>query len=582
MANTFNFLEVKFRELTDNIKDYVRSLYNKSDINLTSASPYSHIIEAITKINEGAMMYLKNTLMYFDVNNKDNKNPKIIRAWARIAGYNPSRNLSSTGTLMLKLKPSESPSSAGRSQIVIPKNTHIECLVNSLTYYIDFTSDFTTFTLEKNKPIYLPITQGKVHTQTFTGTGGQEQSYTVVLPDGQTAEQFRVSVKVNGEYWARKEHFFDMFSGEKAWYMRTGIDGAVDIYFGTDDFGSMPPRASEIAVTYTVSNGAQGNIPSVEPNIFTFTDEVYDGFGEVVDMESLFDIFIDGEVSLGADMESTEFTKKVIPYASRNFVLARPEHFIFLLKRLNQFSQIDAFTTEKGTELDNNDPEDDSVVYIMLVPDIMLYLQGGVSYFNIDTSAFYLDDREKDKIKNYIKTQGIISTGVTMKILDPKIKKYAVNIYLRLFEDAVEDNVRSVILTQLSDFFSSMERRGRIDKSGVIKIIEEIDGVDSVMVEFVSEDNELYHLDFEKYKESLTAENPDEDPDKIEKEGYEPSRVIGLDPDLGDIVYNKDEIPIIRGGWFTRNNIFIKETPEDRGYTPVNITVKGRSKRKLF
>ena len=43
-----------------------------------------------------------------------------------------------------------------------------------------------------------------------------------------------------------------------------------------------------------------------------------------------------------------------------------------MLKRLNVFSQIDAYTTEKGGEMDDGDPNDDSVVYIFLVPNITI------------------------------------------------------------------------------------------------------------------------------------------------------------------------------------------------------------------
>ena len=32
MANTFDFLEVKFQELTTNVNNWVKSLYNKADI----------------------------------------------------------------------------------------------------------------------------------------------------------------------------------------------------------------------------------------------------------------------------------------------------------------------------------------------------------------------------------------------------------------------------------------------------------------------------------------------------------------------------------------------------------------------
>jgi hypothetical protein len=339
----------------------------------------------------------------------------------------------------------------------------------------------------------------------------------------------------------------------------------------------------EIEVRYVVSDGSLGNIPHLLVNDWTFVDDVYDGFGVSVDVESNFNIFIENEISLGGDSETPQFTKQILPYVSRNFVLARPEQYIFMLSRLNVFSQIDAFTTEKGTENDNEDTSDDSVVYLFLIPNIALFTTGGNSYFDLSLNAFILEDAEKQKIAQYIRTQGTLAVGTSLKILDPVIRKYVLNVFVRIFDDAIEDNVRSEILDATSDYFINLERRGRIPKSDIIRVIEDIDGVDSVSVEFISNANEEYHLEFEKFKTSVMMDNPNVNPDEIVMEGYEPNRVIGLDPLLGDIVYTKNELPMIRGGWETRDGVFYNETPQTRGLGSVNISInQQRSKRKLF
>lgn len=582
MANTFDFLEIKFKELSDNVKTYIKDLYNKSNTTFSPASPYWNIMEVILKIHEKSMLYLKNSLSIFDLNNPDNKSSKITRTWARVAGHNPSRNLSATGTIYLKLKPSSDISDIGRGEIVIPNKTQLLCVANSLNYFIDLGgNDSLVYKAEQGKKIILTAVEGVRQSQVFTGSGNLSQSFSLALPQGKTTEQYRTQVKVNGEYWERVEHLTDMYQGQKAWYSRTGIESSEDVFFGTDDFGAIPPKGSRIEVEYIISNGSLGNIPSIYPNILKVTGDIYDGNGQVIETDTLFDIFIEDEISMGADSESVEFTKRLLPFASRNFVLARPEQFIFMLRRLNIFSQVDAFTTEKGSELDNSDPYDDSVVYIMAVPDIEQYITGSNSYFTLDLNAFYLGEKEKIKIEKYIKSQGIMTTGTSLKILDPVIRKYAVNIYLRIFEDSVEENIRTEIINGLGTYFTTLERRGRIDKSSAIKLIEEVEGVDSVMVEFISESNESYHRNFELYKESILKENPLEDPDDIIMDGYEKDNVIGLDPLLGDIVYNKDEIPVIRGGWYTRNNIFVKETPTN-GFSSVNIKIQGISKKRIF
>lgn len=581
--NTYDFLEVKFLELKQNVSSWIKELYNKSDINLNQASPYGHILDAITKLHESDLLYLKNIVSQFDINNPNNNNVKMVKALARIGGLNPSRAISASGTITLQLRSGIELDEIGNASITIVNGTKLTNNTNSLDYFIDLGGkEYSTFKVEKNKKIILPCVQGKLEKQSFTGSGNKLQSFSVVLPNSQQVEQYRIVVKVNGQVWTRVENLGDMLPNEKNWYSKAGIDSGLDIYFGTGDFGAIPSIGSLIEVEYVISNGSLGNIFSNLVDDFEFVDDVYDGFGASIDVASNFMIFIDDEISLGADQESVQFTKAMMPYTSRNFVLARPEQYIFLLKRLNQFSQIDAFTTERDTVYDNADSNDDSVVYLFLIPNISLFVVGNNSYFDLDINAFYLEDSEKNKIETWLRTQGIMSLGTAVKILDPIITKYVINLHLVLFEQANEDNVRSSVLDVISNYVANIERRGRIDKSGIIRELEVVDGIDSITIDFISENNEKYHLDFENYKKSILKDNPKQDPSKIIMAGYEPNKTLGLDPKLGDIVYTKNELPIIRGGFTTREGIYFNEKPQTNGLGCVNIIIEGYSKRKLF
>lgn len=575
----FKFIEVKYRELTQNVNDQIKKLYNKADINLSAADPYGHILRAVEAIFSTSMLYLKNVTAQFDINNPNNTNAKMIRTLARVGGYNPSRAVSSSGTISLQLRPSvDILEEIGGGEITIYNNNKISNKTNGLDYFIDLGQDKITFLLEPNKKYYLPVVQGTVERQVFTGTGENNQSFSVNLPNNKTVENWRVKVKVDGEIWSPKEHLYDILPDEKSYYMRTGMNGGLDLYFGTGNFGEVPRIGAEIEVTYVISDGTLGNLPHKKEDDWDYSDEVYDSFGATVDVEGNFITFIENEISMASDNETPEFTKSILPYASRNFVLARPEHYVFQLRRLNIFSQIDAFAKETKNEMG---VIEDSIVNLFLVPNVSLYMGNGVSYFDLQLLAFYLEESERNKVLSYLRTQGNIPIGTGVRILEPTITKYIVNLYLRIFEDVREDNVRSEVYNKLSTYFIGMKRRGRVPKSDIIRIIEEVDGVDSVEVEFVSEANEKYHLEFKVYKESIMKANPTVNPDDIKLDGYEEDEVIGLDAQLGDIVYKKDELPIIRGGWKTRDGLFFNETPVKNGLGSVNISILGVSKRSF-
>jgi hypothetical protein len=56
---------------------------------------------------------------------------------------------------------------------------------------------------------------------------------------------------------------------------------------------------------------------------------------------------------------------------------------------------------------------------------------------------------------------------------------------------------------------------------------------------------------------------------------YDPNSKIGIDPLLGDILFDPQEIPIIRGGWYDRNNVYYSDDINDKGLKSINIIKKG-------
>ena len=62
---------------------------------------------------------------------------------------------------------------------------------------------------------------------------------------------------------------------------------------------------------------------------------------------------------------------------------------------------------------------------------------------------------------------------------------------------------------------------------------------------------------------------------------YKPNATLGLDPVLGDIIFEPKEIPIIRGGWYDRNGIYFANTMDSTSLKSINIIKKGVVDSKL-
>jgi hypothetical protein len=232
-------------------------------------------------------------------------------------------------------------------------------------------------------------------------------------------------------------------------------------------------------------------------------------------------------------------------------VLANPTNYVIFLQKFNYFSVIDAYTTFDDLYLD-----DDNVIYLFLIPDITKRLQNTENYFTVPLKYFSLTPQEEQKVINVIEDSGSKIVTTVVKIVKPIIKKYVLNISLIVFEGYSQDVIKNLIISRMSEYFLALRRRDLVPSSDLVKIIENVEGVDSVNVSFLCEANEVSKL---------------ADPT---------APLIGLD-DLGNIVIQKDELPTIRGGWKDRNGIFYEDgIYTDRPCT-VNIVIKRTSKHDV-
>ena len=126
--------------------------------------------------------------------------------------------------------------------------------------------------------------------------------------------------------------------------------------------------------------------------------------------------------------------------------------------------------------------------------------------------------------------------------------------FIITYADAKDDSVDSQILDKISEYFLNLNKVDRIPKSDVVQELSSISDIHSVDITFLSRKNEEYH-----------RQNPT----------VNASSMVGLDSILGDIIFEPSEVPIIRGGWFDRNNFYYSEDVKDSGLKSVNIIRKG-------
>ena len=570
----FSKTRIKATELFEDSFEYLQRTYDQAIETFTPASPFGQVLTVVANLGELIFFYIESIATESNIARA--RNIESIYGLSRLTGHDPTRGISSRGIIGLRLNTSASTLLNG-DYVQIMNGSSLEISQNNLTYFLKFNSDFIRLDKTTKTFVNVEIIQGEKDEQSFTGSGLPLQSYNLITKD--PTDQFLVDIFVDGELWKLVDSIYDMNPGEKAAMVKTSITGGLSIFFGTTQFGIAPALGSRIRVTYIKTRGASGNIGGKQIDM-KFSDPGTDPSGEEVDLNEILSMNITRNPMFGSDSEDPAFTRLIAPYASNSFVLANPNNYIYYLSKYDFWSFIDAYNTKNDEYLD-----DDNIIYLFLIPDVRKKLTSDIDYFSIPEVEFSMTDAEKEMTYEILNKSGRQVVTAETRIVDPIIKKYALNVVIRWFENYDKDAIRIEIRKNLDEYFLNVNRRDRIPRSDIVSIIENVDGIDSVNVFFISEENEnaikngYYEIPVYGTDPITDQRVLIENKKIVLKKGEDPQ--LGLDS-FGDVVIENNDLAIIRGGWEDRNGTYYEPIPEANKISSLNVFYKEEIQNNLY
>ena len=558
-------LKISANQIKTDARTYISRVYKRANTLFTEASPFAQIISVMAELGELIMFYIEDSLV--EQNIYTAQQPESIYGISRLTGHDATRGFAATGEVEFRWKVGAELGKIAGTGLNIDARSELQCELNGLTYTL--LSSQEKFRLEKaNKyNVKCAIVQGKFEKQTFTGTGESMQSYNIQTSS--LTDHSKVSVSINGEKWTKHDSMYDLLNDEKAYILKTGISGGLDVYFGTGNFGALPPAGSSIEIEYIKHSGFQGNLDDAQDITFKWDAEGSDSNGDEFDLNEYLELVVTSAPKMGADKESTNFTKLMAPLASKSYVLATPDNYEYFLSRYGMFSYVDAYNTTEDQYLD-----DDNVIYIFAIPDARRKLLADQDYFSIPMNEMFFDQNEYDKMSQVIQDSGQQMVTTEVVFVKPQIRKYSMDINIRYFEGYTKQEIFINVRKAVSDYMLNITRRDKLPKSDIVYILESIDGIDAVNVRFISETEETARR--LGYYESKTVTVVPQEPVVLEdigngKQKYIffkqieevktvnvdattaiPYTVAGLD-EWGDIIMEKEEVAVFRGGWQDRD-----------------------------
>lgn len=560
----FRKTQLKASQLMEQAVAFLHSKFGQTGHVFTSASPFGQLLTVIANMAELIFTYISHTAE--ELNIKTAQNIETIYGLAQMTGHNAYRGGSAYGMMGVKLNTSTDLIEG--NYVVINNFTKFTIPETGCTYFINLPTDYIRLKVADSGFVNVNYMQGTPESQTFTSDGTALQSFNPIVKT--MTDNDNVAVTVNGKEWKRVESLYDMPADDdtdkgECFILKSSVNVGLSVFFGNGEFGKIPPAGSIIEITYIRTDGASGNAQSSNLT-YKFEDSGTDEIGNEVNLNDILTIQTIMPPMLGSNFEDPEFTKLVAPKTSKSFVLATPENYISYLSKYNQYSFIYAYNTK-----DDSNVYDDNVIYLKIIPDIKKKLSSSQDFFELPTKEFILNDDEKQSVINALDNSGRMLVNAEVEIIDPKIKKYVINIIVRYFENIDKMLIKSSIRSALDKYYLNINRNDIVPVSDIISLVEGIDGVDTCDVFFVSEENERAIIDGYYY----TTEKVWKNLEYVENQkkvfiNYGDDPRVGFD-DFGNLKMNEYEVFIPKGGWKDRDGNYYTETPEEGKLGPLNI-----------
>lgn len=539
----FNLLQTRFTDFENQVKLYLSKTLTNYNENYGNNTIFGQLINVLGSTVQNVLLYIEDGLT--EQNKYTAQRKKSIYSLAQLGGYNPS--LGKSASCMVKM--TVQPNNLGAYSVIIPNKTKLICSYNGLNYSIILPQEAITFSVAddvSNK--YIQVVEGTFETQTFMVKGGQLYTQTVLFNSDIDLDY--LEVKVNDEVWERRESLYDMDPDAKQYVAKTSLSKGIDILFGNDQHGKAIGFNDKVTVTYLVHDGELGNIETEEPVYFSFQDEIKDATGGTINGNEVFVIKLADEntVSGGTYSETAAQVREMIGYNSRALVLADPKNYKVFLNRFS-FVGYNRTWSDEGSLIVNS----------IILKNYKQMIENGRDYFNLKMSDLFLSETQKTSIKNCIANSGQQLAGVTYKITDPEICKYAVYVHLKMKDIQFDrPSVEQAIRDKVGDFFTNIQNDMFIPKSDIISVIKSAsDAIDGVDLYILGEKNEKAIID-KYYINKIHTFNVSKGMYDVNEEmvyvneGENPG--IGFD-EYGNIYLdNNDQFPVLMGGWSFRSS----------------------------
>lgn len=527
----FKLIETSFDNFDNTINSYLNKALSSLGIQYGNSQLFKVILEGIKGVIQNAMIYIEDAFTEQNIETAIRK--KSIYSLAKISGYEAYYGTAATGIVVASLI-SNTNLSMDVKKIYIENFTNIRNDISGLNYILYLQSDRYVFDVSKPLTNYeFRIIQGFYNRMTYVSNG--EPLMTVHMNINGMFDRNFIKVFVNNIEWQQVSNLYDMTEDGEEYVVSIGFDNEIDIMFGNGVFGKIPPKDSNIIITYIKHNGELGNITDLMTAKLYFVGKGYDYNGNPIDLNNYIKISINNYITGGTNSDTISDVRRMVGYNSRSNVLASIDNYRLFLKHFSFIGNFNIWSEPNSNTLCINAINNK---LSSLTPDD-----------TVKDSDLLLSETQKEQIITVLKNSNSTFAGISIKFVDPIIYKYAILCYVKIdelyYKEVIEENIKQTIF---SYFISKNFNVDFISKSDIMKnILDNVDHIKSINMTIISDMNEKAYKNTYYYKYSSANENG-KIVYKMNKYNYETNLNLGLDEMNNIYLDNSIYMPLLQDG----------------------------------
>ena len=457
------FTNLDFDQIRGSIKDYLRANSEFTGFDF-EGSNFSILIDTLA-YNTYITAFNSNMIVNESFLDSATVRENVV-SLARNIGYTPRSRTAAKATVSLTMdvNGTETSSMSLKKGLVCIGNTSDSSYVFSIvediqrmSENIDFVDGINTIRARRCTFDNIEIFQGTYVTKRFVFDGSINQRF---ILDNSFIDSSTIKVHIkkenevgDGTEYIASSTIKNIDKDSLIFFLQEVQDEKYEIVFGDGLVGRKLENGEIIAIDYIITDGKEGNGPSV----FSFSGNVVDELENSLSPEP-FVVSTITNAQNGADIESIDSIKNYAPvmYSSQNRAVTGRDYESIIR---NIYSDTESVSVVGGEELD---PPEFGTVEISIKPK----------------NGFFVSDFNKNRILSQLKNYSI--SGINQKIVDLKILYIELDSFVYYDDNKVStsQSLKSKILTSLTKYSESSDVNkfsGRFKYSKLLRTIDNTD-----------------------------------------------------------------------------------------------------------